>query len=51
MREKPARLIGFLAAVALVLGLGGTVGSIAAAGQGTGSHVVADDKGPAAPTP
>ncbi|MGI5377175.1 hypothetical protein ACQEV2_23610 [Streptomyces sp. CA-251387] len=52
MRKKPARLIGFLAAVALVLGLGGAAGSIAAAGQGgTGSYVVADDKGPAAPTP
>ncbi|MFE5814134.1 hypothetical protein [Streptomyces sp. NPDC056479] len=50
MRNKPARLIGFLAAVALVLGLGGTAGSIAADGH-AGTQVVADDKGPAAPTP
>lgn len=52
MRDKPARLIGFLAAVALVLGMGGAAGSIVAAGGGgAGSYVVADDKGPAAPTP
>jgi hypothetical protein len=50
MRSKPARLIGFLAAAALVLGLGATAGSLAVAGP-EGTRVVADNKGPATVTP
>ncbi|MFE5210522.1 hypothetical protein [Streptomyces sp. NPDC056600] len=52
MRNRPARLIGYLTALVLALGLGGPVGSLVAGGQSSaGTQVIADDKGPLTPTP
>ncbi|MFJ7205755.1 hypothetical protein ACIQWR_19745 [Streptomyces sp. NPDC098789] len=52
MRSKWIALIGIVAA-AVVLGLGvtGQVGAGADQGRGSGHQVLADDKGPAGPTP
>ncbi|MEU9158717.1 MULTISPECIES: hypothetical protein [unclassified Streptomyces] len=49
MRSKLAGLIGIFAAT-LVIGVGVTVQS-ADAGQPSGYEVLADDKGPGAPSP
>ncbi|WP_371617141.1 hypothetical protein [Streptomyces sp. NBC_00454] len=45
-------VLGGIFAMALMLGLGATVGTDSgAANQDTGHHVLAEDKGPHAPTP
>lgn len=51
MRSKLA-VLGGIFAMALALGLGATVGADSgAADLGPGHHVLAEDKGPHAPTP
>ncbi|MFH7593842.1 hypothetical protein WDV06_01875 [Streptomyces racemochromogenes] len=50
MNSKLAGLAGIFAAAALVLGLGATV-QAPDAGPSAGHQVLADDRGPAAPSP